>query len=305
MISRRATTADARVLDEKLVQRLYTVAKADRWSLPASEFRDALEASVTRSFAGRTPTLRDIDGYLAALHLEDLALAWACAAGSDAAWDHVVREYRPVLYRSADALDATGAARELADSLYADLFGLQEKDGRRRSLFRYFHGRSSLATWLRSVLAQRFVDRVRSRRRLEPLPEEESSGELSAPPAPAPDPDAAAYQALMQQALGDAVARLTPRDRLRLGCYYAQQLTLAETGRVLGEHEATVSRQLAKTRRALREDVERALRTGAGLTSVEIARCFEVALEDAGPLDLTPMFTATGDRKKSEPDRSQ
>jgi RNA polymerase sigma-70 factor (ECF subfamily) len=282
---------------------LYAAAKADRWSLPVCDFRDALEASVTRGFAGRTSAARDLDRYLTALHLEDLALAWACAAGSDAAWDHVVREYRPALYRSADALDATGGARELADSLYAELFGLQEKDGRRRSLFRYFHGRSSLATWLRSVLAQRYVDSVRSRRRLDPLPEEESSMELSAPAAP--DPDASRYQALMQQALADAVARLTPRDRLRLGCYYAQQLTLAQIGRLLREHEATVSRQLAKTRRAVREDVERSLAANAGLTPDEIARCFEIALEDAGSLDLSPMFSSTGNRKKREADRSQ
>ena len=83
-------------------------------------------------------------------------------------------EYRPVLYRSADAIDPGGGARELADSIYADLFGLQERDGERRSLFRYFHGRSSLATWLRAVLAQRYVDRVRSSRRLTPLDDEEA-----------------------------------------------------------------------------------------------------------------------------------
>ena len=46
---------------------------------------------------------------------------------------------RPVLYRAADAIDATGNARELADSLYADLYGLAEKGGKRQSLFRYFH----------------------------------------------------------------------------------------------------------------------------------------------------------------------
>jgi RNA polymerase sigma factor (sigma-70 family) len=291
------------VLDDNLVQRLYATAKADRWSLSISEFRGALEASVSRSFAGRNAPPAEIARYLAALHLEDLALAWACAAGSDAAWDDVVRDYRPVLYRSADALDASGAARELADSLYADLFGLQQKDGSRRSLFRYFHGRSSLGTWLRSVLAQRYVDWVRSRKRLDPLPEEDSPAQLSAPPAP--DPDAPRYHRLMQQAIAGAVARLAPRDRLRLGCYYAQQLTLAEIGRLLHEHEATVSRHLAKTRRAIREDVERALRTGAGLTGGEIARCFEVALEDAGPMDLSPMFSSAGDRKKTGPDRSQ
>jgi RNA polymerase sigma factor (sigma-70 family) len=291
------------VIDEKLVQRLYATAKADRWSLPPSQFRAALDASVARRFAGGTATPAETAAYLTALHLEDLALAWACAAGCDAAWDRVVHDYRPVLCRSADALDSTGAARELADSLYADLYGLQEKDGGRRSLFRYFHGRSSLATWLRSVLAQRYVDWMRSKKRLDPLPEEDSPAQLSAPPAP--DPDAPRYQALMQRAISGAVAGLTPRDRLRLGCYYAEQLTLAEIGRLLHEHEATVSRNLARTRRAIREDVERTLRTGAGLTGDEMERCFEVALEDAGPIDLSRMFSAAGDRKKPGPDRSE
>ena len=85
---------------------------------------------------------------------------------------------RPLLYRAADALDPGGGARDLADSLYADLFGIGDHAGERQSLFRYFHGRSSLTTWLRAVLAQRHVDRLRTHRRLDALPEEESAGAL-------------------------------------------------------------------------------------------------------------------------------
>ena len=54
---------------------------------------------------------------------------------------------------------------------YGELFGLDVRDGERRSHFRYFHGRSSLSTWLRAVLSQRHVDRLRSTRRQDPLPE--------------------------------------------------------------------------------------------------------------------------------------
>ena len=93
-------------------------------------------------------------------------------SATHAAWDHFVLEMRPGLYRAADALDRSGGARELADSLYADLYGVEQRGGARQSLFRYFHGRSSLATWLRAVLAQRHVDRVRVERRIDPLPEE-------------------------------------------------------------------------------------------------------------------------------------
>jgi RNA polymerase sigma factor (sigma-70 family) len=239
-------------------------------------------------------------------HSADLELARLCAEGDEHAWERFVREYRPVLYRAADALDRTQGAREIADALYADLYGVTSGTGERRSLFRYYQGRSSLATWLRAVLAQRYVDHLRARRRLEPLPDEDLEPLRSTgahPPArsgPA-DPDRARYMALMQQALSQAVARLSHRDRLRLGCYYVQQLTLAETGRLLKEHEATVSRQLARTRRAMREDVERQLRDEIGLNDGQMALCFETAASDPGPLDLTHMLSG---RKESAPDRS-
>ena len=91
---------------------------------------------------------------MSAQHAADLDLARRCAAGDAKAWDRFVLEYRAVLYRAADALDPSGGAREIADALYADLYGLQERDGERRSLLDYFQGRSSLATWLRAVLAR-------------------------------------------------------------------------------------------------------------------------------------------------------
>src|SRR5262245_3482070 len=111
-------------------------------------------------------------------HTADLELARRCAAGDEAAWETFVREYRPVLYRAAQALDPTGGARELADSLYGELYGVPSTKGATpaRSLFHYFQGRSSLATWLRAVLAQRFVDRARAARRLQPLPEGDDPG---------------------------------------------------------------------------------------------------------------------------------
>jgi RNA polymerase sigma factor (sigma-70 family) len=215
------------------------------------------------------------------MHEGDLELARSCAAGDERSWERFVLEYRPLLYRAADALDPSGGAREIADSLYAELFGVRD-GGDRRSLFSYFEGRSSLATWLRAVLAQRYVDRVRVQRRLESLPDDEAA----AVDAELPDPDRARYVTLLRQALGRAVAHLTARDRLRLGCYYVQVLTLAQTGRVLKESEATASRQLARTRRAIRDDVERQLRDEARLSEGQIAACFASVAEDPGPLDL-------------------
>ena len=274
-----------------LADELYRRAEAGRWQVPPETFASALERSAAKAFPGRTPSSAEIRQYLGSLRLGDLALACACEEGADAAWDHFVLEYRPILYRAADALDPTGRAREIADSLYAELYGLRAGSGERSPLFRYFHGRSSLATWLRAVLAQRHVDRVRADRREAPLPEEE-------PPAPsshAPDPDQSRLVALIHTALRAAVDRLDARDRLRLCYYYSQGLTLAEAGRLLGEHEASVSRHLAATRKALRRDVEQQLRAD-GLDADEIDRAFECASDDAGPLDVAELLGEAGAR---------
>jgi hypothetical protein len=107
----------------------------------------------------------------------------------------------------------------------------------------------------------------------------------------------------MQRVLLRVMALLTSRDRLRLACYYAQEMTLAQTGRVLAEHEATVSRQLAKTRKAIRQEVERQLKEAHHLSDAEIARCFECVLEDAGPLDLRQALSGV-ERKNPSLDRS-
>jgi RNA polymerase sigma-70 factor (ECF subfamily) len=233
---------------------------------------------------------------VALAHADDVALAAACAAGDEAAWERFVREYRPVLYRAADALDTTGRARELADALYADLFGLTERDGERRSLFRYYQGRSSLATWLRAVLAQRYVDLLRAARRLDPLPDDESAA-----PAATPDLDRARNTTRFERAFAQSLSDLDARDRLRLGLYYTQELTLAQAGRLLRESEATVSRQLARTRRAIRDAVERRLRT-EGLGDAEIAECFEAATADPGEIDLNRELNDA--RKEPAPRRS-
>jgi len=229
-------------------------------------------------------------------HADDLELARLCAAGDEHAWETFVRQYRPLLYRAADALDRTQSARELADSLYAELYGVTANAGERQSLFRYYQGRSSLATWLRAVLAQRSVDRARAARRFEPLPDEDAAGA----PTPLESPrsvEHGRFVLLLRTALAAALGRLAPRDRLRLACYYARELTLAQIGRTLGEHEATVSRQIAKARKTVRADVERQLHD-AGLNDDAIAECFAAVAADPGPLDVSDLLEPAGGKNR-------
>jgi RNA polymerase sigma-70 factor (ECF subfamily) len=214
-----------------------------------------------------------------------------------------VTAFRPSLYRAADAIDPGGGAREAADALYAELYGLKNKDGARQSLFHYFHGRSSLSTWLRSLLTQRFVDQIRAGRRHDPIPDDASTAAIAARPAPV-DPDRTRFATAMRQALGLVITALEPRDRLRLGCYYAQEMTLAQIGRLIGEHEASVSRHLARIRRAIREDVERRLRVDHRFSDGEISECFASMAADAGSIDLGDWLHPDDGRKKSVADRS-
>jgi RNA polymerase sigma-70 factor (ECF subfamily) len=287
-------------MDARRAERLYQKAEAGRWKLPVEVLTNALERSAEKAHAGRLPSEAELDRYFDSLHLADLALACACAMGKESAWDHFVTEFRPAMYRAADAMDPAGGAREVADALYAELFGLREKDGIRQSVFRYFHGRSSLATWLRSVVAQRFIDRHRETKRLEPLPDEDIRPTVN-PKAESHNPDRARYVAALRAVLAAAIAALAPRDRLRLACYYAQEMTLAQIGKLTREHEATVSRQLARTRRDIREDVERRLAAERGFSKAEIEECFASVVDDAGTLDLSEWLAV---RKESPGNRS-
>ena len=78
---------------------------------------------------------------------------------------------------------------------------------------------------------------------------------------------------------------LEARDRLALGLYYVKDKTMAEIGQILAEHEATVSRRLARTRSFLRVNTEERL-LAQGLDAAQIELCFDCALQD-GPLDLS------------------
>lgn len=288
------------VLDEPSLARFYDRANGARWGLPRDAFSRALARSVASRFGASGANVSEIEDYLESLHLEDLALACACAVGQVSAWAYFLECFRPGLRTAACVIAGPGEGAELADGLYAELYGLDERDGHRRALFDYYHGRSRLATWLRAVLAQRHVDRLRQTRRLQPLGD--GDGDEAGPPVDAVaavrDPERARYAVLAQAALARAIAQLEPRDRLRLDCYYLQRLTLAQIGRMFGEHEATVSRKLDRLRRDLRDRVERILRDDHQLSSDQVSACFECALDDTA-VNLERAFRGAGPRQET------
>src|SRR5258707_6412668 len=166
------------LFDEKtaLLEWLYARSLAGRWGIPRERFAAALERSVRKAFRPGTVTPQKLQNYLCALHLEDLALAVACAEGAEAPWEHFFATYRAYLRTAAAAIlrcpASSAEACDLADSLFSELYGLAGGKGAERSLFRYFHGRSSLKNWLRAVLAHRHIDSIPAGRGFEELVED-------------------------------------------------------------------------------------------------------------------------------------
>ena len=206
-----------------------------------------LEDVVRRSLSSdRIP--RESTQFLDSLHVDELLLARACARGDEAAWEQFLGFYREKLYRAATAIARSESiGRELADSVYADLYGTRlREDGSRISKLDSYMGRGSLEGWLRTVLAQDYVNRFRSERRSVSFVESIDTR---------PHESAISETAELTHATDAALAALSSEERFLLAAYYLDGRTLAEIGRMLGAHESTVSRRLEKITASLRKQI--------------------------------------------------
>ena len=215
--------------------------------------------------------------FFLSLRIDELALARACAAGSNSAWEIFLTRYREKLYLSALRIAREdSAARELADTLYADLYGTNIRDGERVSKLASYTGRGSLEGWLRTVLAQEYVNRYRRTKRLVSLEEESEEGIQFR--APEPEPVAPADHRLAQ-ATDEVLAMLSADDRMVLSAYYLDERTLAEIARMLGVHESTISRKLDKLAKSLRKQIIGSL-TRRGMSRRQAEEAMELDVRD-------------------------
>jgi RNA polymerase sigma-70 factor (ECF subfamily) len=195
-----------------------------------------------------------VRSFLTVLHLEELVLARACAVGNNRAWEVFLTRYRATLYESAYKIaKEESAARSLADSLYAALYGVDAKGQQRTSKLRSYLGRGSLQGWLRTVVAQEYVNLYRATRRetsLDAALEEGIQFEAAEADASVTDPRA-------EVAAAEELMALSAEERFLLAAYYLDRRRLAEIAKLQGVHESTISRKLERVTAGLRKRIRK------------------------------------------------
>jgi hypothetical protein len=157
---------------------LYANSRAAEFALGPKQFLQLLS-----DIAAKHASEVKFEEFCSTLRVEDLVLARACAAGNERAWEVFMLRFREKLYDVARQItreDSSG--RELADCIYADLYGTKVREEERVSKLRFYNGRGSLDGWLRTVLAQEYVNTYRKQRRLVSLDEESEEGVQFAAP---------------------------------------------------------------------------------------------------------------------------
>src|SRR5271154_7080021 len=245
--SGRSPGAD--VADAALAAVLYERSGAAVYGLNAEHFAGILDEIQRKHFLANSvsnvsPEKRN--GFCAALRLEELALARACAEGNERAWQDFISRYRQKLHSMALHITRDAAhAAELADSLFADLYGVNARDGLRNSKLVSYTGRGSLEGWLRTVMAQEFVNRFRKQKRTVSLEEQAEEGvQFAAPVSDGVSTSSRASEEQLEAATDEALAELSAEDRFTLASYYLDRRTLADIARTLGLHESSISRRL-------------------------------------------------------------
>jgi RNA polymerase sigma-70 factor (ECF subfamily) len=227
-----------------------------RFTLDADGFADHVVAIAASAAPGTAP-----DEHARRLSLDDLYLAAACARGEEAAWEECLARHGAFIRDFARRFLREPAASDVADQVIADLW-------ERGKMARY-QGRSTLRTWLGSIVAHAALNALKSGRRTRPLERDEDAGHVATVPA---DPHAAVGQdrTLLEALVKEAMEGLPAEDKLLLLLHYEQGLTLDEMAGVVGGSKAALSRRLQRTRDVLHASIDTLSRRHAGSSAASL-----------------------------------
>lgn len=246
-----------------------------RFALTAEQFAQSLLARAIDAGCAADPAQ-----WLRLLSLDDLYLAQACSLHDERAWAECssahfgfMREFAGRFLRSADAV-------EVADRVIADLWEKRKLTG--------YQGRSSLRTWLGTVVANAAIQAGKAIRRREAVTARESA---AAARVPAVSPDDREAARLLADIAAGAIQALPPDEKLLLLLHYEQDLSLDQIAPLVGTSKATLSRRLKRLREDIRTRIEGAARERYRATATEVRAQVDLSRIE---LDLSALLRDMG-----------
>lgn len=238
----------------------------------AAKDDDGASATAAPTAAPHDPTVAALLSRLKLLALGDLYLACGCVLGRAAALAAFESSYLAhlpaLLARSGYSQSSIEDALQL---VRAKLLVVDEKTGRPR--IAEYSGRGALGTWLK-VAALRTASTLR-RSDKEVVGHDGIVGLCERLGSPATDPEMALikkdHAVLFRQAMGQAIAALTPREQQLLRYRLVAQLSTVEIGRLHQVNQSTASRWLQEVRERLAVETKRVLRARMHLSPSELA----------------------------------
>ncbi|HXG85849.1 MAG TPA: sigma-70 family RNA polymerase sigma factor [Pyrinomonadaceae bacterium] len=240
----------------------------------------------------------EIKEFIDTLAADDLCLIIACEKADEKAWEDLVKNYDSTVKSAARKVSKNPEdAEDLASSIWAELYGLKEKDGKAKGKLSYYSGRGSLGGWLRAVVSQLAIDgfrkaakfvHVEDAREFENLAQNSSENSDNMKVVHRSENPEEAFSSNQTQkdvsnALKKAISALEAEDKLILKLYYFDDLNLKSIGAAMGFHEATASRKIARLHTEIRKSVEKILISEHGWTKEEVKRYLT---EAASKLDV-------------------
>ena len=116
---------------EDLASELYERGRAADFGIAPEDFFRTLQEILGKNLeaSDEETAAREL---LASLRIDELCVARGCAAGDERAWEAFLLRYREPLYDMAHSIaKEDNIARELADNMFADLYGTNAAGGER------------------------------------------------------------------------------------------------------------------------------------------------------------------------------
>ena len=225
--------------------------------------------TIARDLGARAPGAGSLTAWLRDAHVEDLALAAACARndpGALALLEHAHgTALKAALSRVAGGTDVGELLQRLRERV---LVGTNAEPPRIAS----YSGHGPLGGWLQVVAVRLALGERRRREAAREVPADADL--LSRLPRVVELPEAAylrsRHQKELEQALRESFAALDPQERNVLRLHYVDGVGVEKLGRMLGIHASNASRRITRIRTELLAEIRRRLASTLQVSEPEL-----------------------------------